>query len=270
MSEKKHVFRCILFLLSAVLLSLSFKARADDFSSVIHIATPEWAGQTHADGTGFFFEILKKIYEPEGVKVSWEFANWNRSLNLVKNAHADAMPSVWREDADAAGLRVPALPLYIEYTVAVFKRERFPDWKGQNSLRGRSVVWFRGYDYHLRNPLKGIVMHRMEIPHDGNPWRLLAADRVDAFIDSRIDVDRYVDTHMVDTLVYRVAPLWGQKAYLAFSDKPSSLELMDLFDRGMARLLASGELEKLHEKWQVAGFYASAWEQPGEIVLERP
>lgn len=269
-SERKNGFRTVFFLLSAVLLTLPYQGRTDEFSPRIHIVTPEWEGQTHNDGTGFFFEILKKIYEPEGVRVSWEFANWNRSLNLLRNGHADAMPSVWKEDADAAGLKVPALPLYIEYTVAVFKKELFPDWAGQNSLKGRSVVWYRGYDYHLRNPLKGIIMHRMEIPEEGNLWRLLDADRVDAFIDSRIDVDRYVDTHMVDTVVYRVAPLWGQKAYLAFSDRPSSMKLMHIFDKGMARLLASGELEKLHEKWQVAGFNASAWEQPGEIVLESP
>lgn len=243
---------------------------AEERPSVLHIATPSWEGQTQADGTGFFFDIIRGIYEPRGIQVTWEFANWERSMDLVKRGYADAMPSVWREDADAAGLKVPDLPLYLEYTAAVFKRKTFPGWQGIRSLQNRSVVWFKGYNYHLRKPLADISMRWMELPSESKPWRMLEADRVDVLIDATVDVDTHVEEQLVDMAVYRVVNLWGQKAYLAFSNTPSSLKLMALFDEGMAALLASGELEKLHEKWHVRGFDASAWKAAGEEILPVP
>jgi polar amino acid transport system substrate-binding protein len=261
------LFRLFLGLLVAFSAQRPEVSAAEELPSGIHIATPVWEGQTQRDGTGFFFEMIRKIYEPRGIRVTWEFANWDRSLDLVKKGYADAMPSVWREDADAAGLKTPRLPLYLEYTAAVFKKSTFPAWEGVASLQGRSVVWFKGYDYHLRTPLAGLSMKWMEIPSEGKPWRMLAADRADALIDARIDVDRYVEENLVDLAVFQVVPLWGQKAYLAFSDKgPATDRLMRIFDEGMAELFVSGELEKLHDQWAVQGFDARAWTESGEII----
>ncbi|MCW7752693.1 transporter substrate-binding domain-containing protein [Desulfobotulus sp. H1] len=241
-----------------------------ELPAVLHIATPQWEGQTNADGSGFFFEVVQKIYEPHGIRVSWEFANWNRSMDLVAKQHADAMPSIWKEDAEAAGLKLPRLPLYIEYTVAVLKRTSIPDWQGIASLRGRKAVWLRGYDYHFDTPLEAFNLKWEEVASEEALWRMLAADRVDVIIEAGIDVDRYMTDNMVDTTVYGVKPLWGQKAYLAFSPAASSEKLMALFDEGMAAMLVSGELAVLHEKWGVTGFMPSAWERPGERVQALP
>ncbi|TWI72285.1 ABC-type amino acid transport substrate-binding protein [Desulfobotulus alkaliphilus] len=236
-------------------------------SSTIHIATPEWQGQTAKDGSGLFFDLLRRMYEPHGIELSFEIASWNRSIQLVRDGHADAIPTVWRDDAEEAGLRLPRMPLYIEYTSVVFKRDRFPEWKGSDSLRGRSAVWINGYNYHRDTPLEGLPLSWTEVAKPETMWRMLAADRVDVLIDARMDVEKYMNKHLVDTVVFKMVPLWGHKAYLGFSDRPSSEKLMEIFDESMAAMLASGELATLHEKWGMKGFDPFAWEADGEMVF---
>ncbi|WP_179953181.1 substrate-binding periplasmic protein [Desulfobotulus mexicanus] len=237
------------------------------FSATIHIATPEWEGQTTKDGSGLFFDMLRKIYQPHGIEISWEIASWKRSIQLVAEGHADAIPTVWRDDAEEAGLRLPQMPLYIEYTSAVFKKERFPDWQGADSLKGRSAVWIKGYSYDKDTPLESLNLQWAEVSNPEIMWRMLAADRVDVIIDARMDVEHYMNTHMVDTVIFRTEPLWGHKAYLGFSDRASSEKLMKIFDERIADMLASGELAGLHKKWKMQGFDAQAWTAEGEMVF---
>ncbi len=65
----------------------------------IQIATPQWDGQTNKDGTGLFFEIVKRIYEPEEIKVDVVFCPWKRAQSRVSSGKSDAMLCVWREHA---------------------------------------------------------------------------------------------------------------------------------------------------------------------------
>ena len=48
--------------------------RAENNPEVIRIATPAWAKLTAKDGSGLYFDLLRKVYGPAGVKLEYRIA----------------------------------------------------------------------------------------------------------------------------------------------------------------------------------------------------
>ncbi len=40
--------------------------------TTIHVVTPEWEGYTEQDGTGVYFDLVRAVYEPVGVVMTYE------------------------------------------------------------------------------------------------------------------------------------------------------------------------------------------------------
>ncbi len=48
-------------------------------------------GYTHRDGTGAYWEVVKAVYEPLGIKVKTIVMPWKRAEVTVVNKRADAL-----------------------------------------------------------------------------------------------------------------------------------------------------------------------------------
>lgn len=78
----------------------------------INLVTEQWPGHTNPDGTGLAFDLLRKVYEPEGIELHYRIVPYTRSVGLVQRGEADAfvgaypneVPQVlfprWHYDAD--------------------------------------------------------------------------------------------------------------------------------------------------------------------------
>lgn len=226
----------------------------------IEVVTPAWEGQTNKDGTGLFFQIVRETFEPAGVRMTYRFAPWKRSQEMVAKGEADAMLCVWKAHAEEMGQLVPRYPMFVEYTAAVWKRGAMPDWKGIDSLNGKRAVWLRGYDYHTFSHFDGVSFARWtEVDDYDAVWRILEHNRVDVYIDAPIDVNKYIADHGTDMSGYRKEILWGENAYAAFSDNEKCRRLISVFDRGMKKLYESGRLAAIYGQWG-ATVDLSAWE----------
>jgi hypothetical protein len=64
-----------------------------DKNKTIFIVTPEWDGQTNKDGTGLFFDIVRSVYEPEGIKMKFEIVPWKRAELMVISDKAALLDS---------------------------------------------------------------------------------------------------------------------------------------------------------------------------------
>ncbi len=60
-------------------------------TKVIHIVCDEWAGFTNKDGTSVYWEVVKAIYEPTGIRVKTKVMPWKRANYTVLNKKADAI-----------------------------------------------------------------------------------------------------------------------------------------------------------------------------------
>lgn len=222
-------------------------AQCESHIDTIHIATPAWEDQTNPDGTGLFFDIVRRVYEPVGIRMTFDIVPWKRAEIWVESGRVDARLAVIRTRPDQL---MPTYPLYVDYTVAIFKEGR--EWQGLASLDGKRCVWPRGYRLDRIAPLDALSLKWVEVDAPKQAWMMLREDRVDFYLDARIDVERYIWKHKPDIGPIRIETLYGKNAYIHFADTDKSRELIAIYDARILALFRSGELEKLFEKWGVA------------------
>lgn len=131
---------------------------------------------------------------------------------------------------------------------------------GNETGKGKSAVWLRGYDYHLVPRVTPLNLKWSEVDTHEQAWQMIDAGRVDVYVDALIDIDHYVRTKAVDVTPYAIEILWGENAYVAFADRERSKPMMRLFDQRIPELFKSGELKAMFDKWHTR-FSPSAWEK---------
>lgn len=66
----------------------------------VRLVSEEWLDYTNADGSGLAWDVLRKVFEPAGVKVKVLSAPYSRSVGLVKRGEADAWVGSYKEEND--------------------------------------------------------------------------------------------------------------------------------------------------------------------------
>ncbi len=213
----------------------------------ISIATPAWKNQTHQDGSGLFFDIVRAVYAPLGMTLEYRIVPWKRAVHLVESREVDAMLCVLQDSQ----FLIPQYPLFIDYTAVLFKKQRIPEWKGLETLDGKTAAWPRGYNYHTQPQMQDITVEFYEVNHLYQGVAMLSNDRVDFYIDALIDLAPYIREHDIDMRAYQLEIPYGKNAYIGFARTKRSEKLIHLYDARIPELSRSGELEALFNKWRV-------------------
>ncbi len=121
-------------LTALLLLCLAGSALGEEIKA-IHIVTPSWEDETNKDGTGLFFGMVRKIYEPVGIKMEYKIVPWKRAERMLASNQADAMLYAALQNVILA----PKNPLTLDYLSVVFKKDRVKEWKGPETLNGKRV-----------------------------------------------------------------------------------------------------------------------------------
>jgi len=250
------IFRKGLIVLMLMLCSVSSSTGEETDCKTIHIATPEWKNQTNKDGSGIYFDIVREVYEPVGIKMTYKFVPWERAEHMLESKEADAMVSALRRKERLT----PEYPMWMEYTAVVFRKDNIKDWKGIESLRGKRALWIRGYDFHTTQYLKDIELKWEETDDHATAWRMLDKGRTDFYIDAQVDIDEYITENKVNTDSYRKETIWGEKAYMSFSKTEKSGKLIQIYDKRIIELVKSGGLKKIFEKYNFT-FPSEAWQK---------
>ena len=227
-----------------------------DKISTIHVVTPTFQNIAHEDGTGLSFDIIRNVYEPAGITMTYEIVPWKRAATMIQSNRADAMPGV---QAGTATL-IPTHPIDSLPICAVFKKETMPTWAGLPSLDGKRAVWMRGYDFQKNSYLQGFHVQWEEVDEFAEAWFMVERGTTDFYIETLPMIEMYIAANQVDRQPYRVEPLWQEKLYLSLADSEKSKTLIDIYDRRIIELLKSGELQTLFEKWNVP-FPSEIWQE---------
>lgn len=251
MESRRNILTLFSFTAQLAVFLLFFPVHGQPFDNIaeIRIATPEWQNQTHSDGTGLFFDIVRSVYEPVGIKMTFDILPWERAREMVASHKADAVLCVILPED---GLYTPRLPLYIEHTAAVFKKDRIKEWNGLKTLKNKSAVWIRGYNYHESPYLKNINLKWHEADTYDEAWiSLTKADGADVYIDALVDIELYVKRKQMDISPYELKIIRKEKSYIGFSKTEKSKKLIEIYDKRIKDVFNSGELEKFFEKWNM-------------------
>ena len=220
-------------------LSLDSNAPTD-----IILASKERAGTTNRDGTGLYWDIIRAVYAPVGVKTKFIIRSRLHSFDLVKNQKADALVGTFRDDIK--GVLFPKYPLAKEIVFVVFKKERLNQWEGIDSITGKRVAWIK--DFHFDRYLD-VTAEKTEFETRDHILRLLETDQIDFFVDTQNGLEAALNSKKLDLTNLTAEILMNIDLYLAFADNEKGLKLREIFNKRFPELVESGEIENLFVKW---------------------
>ena len=217
---------------------------ADNNPSDIIMASEEWSNATNRDGTGLYWDILRAVYEPVGIKTRFIIQSYNGSVKLVKKNRVDAAVGIYPDRIH--GAIFSQYPFVKDYVLVLFKKNKLNQWNGPESLQNKKVAWMKGYSY---DDFLEVPVIKKEYNNRENILRHLDGDRIDFYMDTRNDMESVLNTGVVEVSRYTVETVLQLDRYLVFADNLKGKKLKKIFDNRFPRLVQSGEIERLFAKW---------------------
>ncbi|WP_409278576.1 substrate-binding periplasmic protein [Pseudomonas defluvii] len=206
------------------------------------LASEVWLDYTNADGTGLAWELLRKVFEPVGVKVKTLSVPYSRAIGLVKRGEADAWVGSYHEES--ADNIYPRWHIDQDHIYALGLASR--PVPTQETLGQFQLAWVRGYDFNSYLPY---VDRYREVQRREGILPMLEYGRVDFYIDALTEVD-YVLSQAQNPAAFRRTHLAELPLYLAFAKTPEGRALKEIFDQRMDELVPSGQLREIFTRWK--------------------
>ncbi|WDD98338.1 substrate-binding periplasmic protein [Thalassomonas actiniarum] len=208
-------------------------ASVPGYAEQISIGADEWQGYTHNDGSGIYFELLKKIYPDD--RLNFKVDSFNRALKKFEQNKLDIIIGVYKEDLARA--LFPNWYLDTEYPIMAFYNPKLLTINHLNDFKQLTTSWLRGYAFNrYLPPSKNTYL----IDDIKLGFKMLANQRIDTFIDYSYNLP---DQYQGQLSSFEVLP--SRRIYIAFQRNRHGKKLALQFDQKMAQLRTSGELEKL-------------------------
>lgn len=237
---QKIIYVTLLFVIFSIIPSVF----AGNTPTEIIMASEEWANATNRDGTGLYWDIVRAVYEPVGIKTKFIIRTYDGSVSLVKKNRVDAAVGIY-PDQIQSGL-FSQYPFIKDYVLVLFKRSRLNQWAGQESIQNKRVAWIKGYSF---DQFLEVPVHKKEFNRRETILRQLDGDHIDFFLDTRNNMESVLNRGIVEVSGYTVETVLALDRYLVFANNQKGRKLKYIFDRRFPHLVKSGEIDRLFAKW---------------------
>ncbi|MDB4892209.1 MAG: hypothetical protein JWL61_4064 [Gemmatimonadetes bacterium] len=210
---------------------------------------------SQADGTGYANDLVRAAFDAEGIDVRLHVLPYARCKQHVLNGVLVACVSMSQAPELRGVVRFSAKPLFV-FTCQFYENPRWPLARRiEDFPRGTRVGTVIGYEYPPE------MMERLErrgailepAPTEETNLKKLAAGRIAAAVvnnDAVKSADWLAERAGVMGRVHSVFNIGHMPAYIGFSTvHPRAALLADRFDRGYARVIASGERDRIQRRW---------------------
>lgn len=211
--------------------------------STLLIATDDWEGYAHRDGSGYYLELFKEIFEPEGVTVSIKFFPYKRTVEMVSTNKADVMLGAYEKEVVTGSFA--KFPLEIDKVDAAVRPEIANNWNGIQSLEGKRVGAVKGYAF---DDYMEVNMRYKELSQLTSMLKMLNHGRLDAVVDYEADI-HVAEKELGEKPQYVIVnSIIANPSYAVFANTANGKEMLKIFEAGMQKLMANGRLKVLMEK----------------------
>ncbi|WP_415225344.1 substrate-binding periplasmic protein [Psychromonas sp.] len=220
------------------------RSQAASLPKEIKLVSAPWVNGARDDGTGIYWDIMRLVYEPIGIKVEYNTTDYARSIALVKQGEMDAWLGSYLDEEE--NVIYPKWHFDADVVVALYKKSPDFQWLGENSLAGKNIGWIKGYNYHKYIDTQ---FNNKEFKTREEAIELLENGQLDFFLEAQIEVKDEIKKGSLDSTKFEYNTLMNLNIFPAFSDNARGLQLQKIFDARFAKLLKSGEIKKLFDKW---------------------
>lgn len=230
----KRIFLILLFNLQILF--------AQNIKEVL-IVSESWEDYTNKDGSGLYFDIVRMIYEPMGIKVKIKIYPYKRSSMMVDRKVADMWLGSYIDEEGYA--LYPKYHFDREILTAMFKKEKYPNFIDQKSLANKDVCWIRGYNLDEYLNVKVKVHERNDRTTILNA---LEKDRYDFFLDDKRDMQHAIEKNDFNTSNYNIVEVLEIPLYPGIRNDDRGKELKEIWDKQYENIIKDGSLKKLYMK----------------------
>ena len=226
------------------------RADGDDPGMTVRLASEPVPIFCESDTKGFWPELLRRAYEPRGYSVEIQMVPFARGMKMAEEGQIDGLLTVY--SAFIRNTFVPRWHVGMDNISAITLASREVEWNGPETLRGKRVIWIRGYDY---DEFIDVPMVKNEVVSKESAIAMLERKRATYYLDNKNVVDVLLREMKLPRETFRVFPIQDMKLYVGFHDGERQRELARIFDEEMDRLNASGELRRRAEAHEGVGDY---------------
>jgi polar amino acid transport system substrate-binding protein len=228
-----HRIACIV-----VCLGYSFAGVADQ----LKIVSAPWEGYTEKDGSGLYFELVKKALGLKDLK--FELMPWKRAQAQFERGKFDLLLG---ESEAIKYCDYPKWAIDADFYSFFAAKDKLAVWPPREDFSKYRFLWVRGYNLDQFDPR---LKATSEVNDVEEGMKMIAAGRADALIDYdedmrekqvklKISADKF---HVVKT------NLSGGLIYACFSKSPHAKAQLEAFDKGMESMYKSGEMKTIFTK----------------------
>lgn len=223
-------------------------AKQHDNKEII-IVSEAWEFATEKDGSGLYFDIMRKVFEPLGYTIKTITTTYSRSVYLVQTQKMDVFLGSYIDEQEK--ILYPYWHFDTEQISAVYKASVIPVWSGEETLKGRSVGWIKGYDYHDYLNIR-LNFHEVQSRRQG--LSMVYTDRLDVLLDAKEEFEEEFKLGYLQRDAFEMANVMALKLYPGFVNNEKGQELRRIYDERFETLLMKGEIKRLFEQYEWEDF----------------
>lgn len=206
----------------------------------ISIVTSSWDGIANVDGTGYYFDLIARIYPAPDWHVEVQFVPFSRAVYMLDRQEADLIFSVYPGDLQHGLLS--QYPVEIDTIDAAVTAPIAANWRGIESLSHKRVQAMLSYRY---DKLTSVPMVYEEGSNKLVLLNRLNAGQIDAVLDYKPDILNLMSSLSRPQSFIIIENVLSSDTFFAFANTAKGKRLKQHFDREHKRLIDSGEQNKL-------------------------
>lgn len=208
----------------------------------INVATEYLQGYTNHDGSGFYYDVLNRIFPQPMWQVNVQVLPFSRVRYMLKHERVHMALGFYR--GDMADILYSAKPVEIDSVDAALSPQMAKTWQGINSLENKKVLALLAYRF---NDFIEVPMHYEESSDLLSMLNRVNGGKVDAVLDykpSMLRLSQQLSQPRQYTIIEAVikAPV-----YFVFANNSDGEVIKTHFDKHLAVLISSGELDKMFD-----------------------
>ena len=225
-------------LLFCALISFSAEAQIP-----IKWGTDYWQDYTNYDGSGFYNELVHKIFpEPEYV-IDIHYYPWKRAVNNILQGTIDMTGAMYK----TSELYHSNRPVIIDRVVMV---SRVDDALKQDFLSDKLGAYRSGYEDMVFYPYLEEATMGLEVEDSHKGLNLLAIKKIDFYVGADSLVQSALDERD-DKSEYEITEIGSFELYWSFALNEHGLALKTKFDEQIEILRKQGVLARLYHKYDL-------------------
>ncbi|BAJ00090.1 conserved hypothetical protein [Shewanella violacea DSS12] len=221
-----------------ILITLPVQALAE--TPIIRVATDNWIGYTNLDGSGYYFDILKRVFPQGDWQVDIEIVPFSRVRYLLHQQKVDMALGFYPDDK--VNSIYSDIPVEIDTVDIAVTPELAAMWQGVDSLAQKKVQALLEYRFDELIP---VPMYYEESVNLLDLLNRVNQGKIDAVLDYKPDILSKVAELDQPRQFVIIDNVFRLEVYFVFSNTDKGSQLKIHFDKELKKLIDSGELDRL-------------------------